>query len=159
MNESKSKIYAKIILFAFIGGFGGAIPYLALNFFTNTLIGPLYLLVGFSAYSLYLYFVDQREKNALYMLFVILGILLSIVFSQTIFFSFDPNFTNGLAGNAFDKATKIISNNLMIYFTAIGLYFIISLLGLLITYILFKMLKISSPTNKERMKKNARKKF
>ena len=156
MNDSKN--YGQILLYSFLGGLGGAIPYLAINFFAKTLIGPLYLLVGFSAYSLYLFFVDNRAKKTANMVFVILGILMSVIISQLIFFSFDPSFTNQASGNVIDKAAEIMSNSFMMYLLAVGLYFILSLIGLLITYYVFKLLKYDKIVYKEYRKRNARKK-
>jgi uncharacterized membrane protein YwzB len=156
MNDSKN--YGQILLYSFLGGLGGAIPFLAINFFAKTLIGPLYLLVGFSAYSLYLFFVDKRDKKALNLLFVIIGILMSVVISQLIFFSFDPTFTKQASGNVIDKAVEILSNSLSMYLLAVGLYFILSLIGLLITYYVFKFLKYDKVVYKEYRKRNARKK-
>ncbi|NLN03971.1 MAG: hypothetical protein GX166_04010 [Clostridiaceae bacterium] len=156
MNDSKN--YGQILLYSFLGGLGGAIPYLAINFFAKTLIGPLYLLVGFSAYSLYLFFVDNRAKKTANMVFVILGILMSVIISQLIFFSFDPSFTKQASGNVIEKAAEIMSNSFMMYLLAVGLYFILSLIGLLITYYVFKLLKYDKIVYKEYRKRNARKK-
>lgn len=156
MNDSKK--YGQILFFSFLGGLGGAIPFLVVSFFLYFRCSPLYLLAGFSAYSLYLYFVDREKKNKLYMMFVILGILLSVIISQIIYFSFNPNFTKLASGSFIDKGVDIITENLTIFGLAIAIYFIISLIGLLITYFIFKKLKFDIPSYKEYRKKNVRKK-
>lgn len=157
MREKKSD-YGKIVLMTLLGGLAGTLPYLLVNFFLKTTVGPLYLLTGFAAYSFYLYYIDQRKRNKLYPLFTKIGILISVFLTQIVFFSFDPQFTEKARGAFYVKAYKIIKNNYKIILIAIALYFIIAVLGELLTYYIFKLLNIK-PINEEHKKKNVRKKF
>lgn len=125
-----------------LGGIGGALPFILIGFYLNTVIGPLYLLAGFASYTFYLYFCDFSVKTKVYPLFMHLGNFIAIIISQIIFFSFDPSFTSQASGSWYEKASLIIKNSIPMMLMAIGLYYILSLLGSLITYIIYRILKI-----------------
>lgn len=130
-----------------LGGIGGSIPFVFVAFYLNIVIGPLYLLAGFASYTFYLYFSDFSAKTKIYPLFMQLGNFLAIGISQLVFFAFDPSFTSQASGQWQEKASMILSNSIPQILMAISLYFIISLIGSLITYIIYRILKIY-PRNK-----------
>lgn len=156
MNQKPN--YGKIILMSFLGGLAGTLPYLVVNFVLKTTVGLLYLLTGFAAHSFYLYYIDHRKRTKLFPLFSVIGIFLSVILSQLVFFSFDPQFTAKAEGVFYVKALNILKYNITTVLIAIILYFLIALLGELITYFVFKALKIK-PIYEERRKRNVRKKF
>ena len=158
MRKHNTNEYFRVILTSLFGGISGSIPFLALVFFKGLTASPFYLLAGIASYLFCIYFNKEYSSNKKNIIFVILGLLISVTLTQIIGFAFDPAFTKQITGNKpiYEKSAIILINNYKILLLAILIYFIIALVGLVATYVIVKVTGVNDTNG--RNKKNARKK-